>query len=603
MPHATHPPPGLQALILCGPGVSLNTFTSSPADLPKALLPLANRPMVWYPLDWCHRTAITSVTLITPPESAAALEAALKTNPALTALRYRPDVLAPEGLLQTTGTGELLRMASVRKVVRGDFVVLPCDFVSEGDGSALVQQWMALNPLSSGGSGGSGQPTRKKKGGMCVFYPTQGLEGISTQKDETDFLATAPLPPPTVPPPQGSLRSAIEQVVMCMPTDTLNDTLDADGGVLRVRQALLARHGRVRMRTQHRDAHVYIFPHWVLEFVARNARFDSVSEDVLGWWAKTGWQEGLAEKLGAGGVWGREEGGGRRRRGGDEEEEIDAAGLSSTRAVARAVQRPVLRAAAFATRVRGGPPPPPTTTTLPTTTPASKKTTPITLPPLLAYIPPSPPSLSLSTTPHSHPLIRRADTTPQLHALALHLARLPPPHALAPDHKIHPSAALGAQCRISGEDSLVGENVTVGVRCGVKESVIGSGCAIGAGARLTRCVLMEGVVVGDGVVLVGCTIGPRARIEGVMRAPGPAAGGVEAGDAGAAGARKGRKGGGGGEEGGTKLTDCEVAPGFVVEAGTEARGEKFMGFDTEGDDGVGGEGDDDDEEEEEEEEV
>jgi hypothetical protein len=62
MPHSgSVPPSGFQALILCGPGVSLNTFTSSPEEFPKALVPIANRPMVWYPLDWCYRMGITSM--------------------------------------------------------------------------------------------------------------------------------------------------------------------------------------------------------------------------------------------------------------------------------------------------------------------------------------------------------------------------------------------------------------------------------------------------------------------------------------------------------------------------------------------------------------
>lgn len=61
MPHIVPvPPTGFQALILCGPGVSLNTFTSNPEEFPKALTPIANRPMIWYPLEWCYRMGITS---------------------------------------------------------------------------------------------------------------------------------------------------------------------------------------------------------------------------------------------------------------------------------------------------------------------------------------------------------------------------------------------------------------------------------------------------------------------------------------------------------------------------------------------------------------
>lgn len=60
MPHAvSSASPGLQALILCGPGSSFPTFTANPDENPKALLPIANRPMVWYPLEFCYRAGIT----------------------------------------------------------------------------------------------------------------------------------------------------------------------------------------------------------------------------------------------------------------------------------------------------------------------------------------------------------------------------------------------------------------------------------------------------------------------------------------------------------------------------------------------------------------
>ena len=59
MPHAQSPATGFQAFILCGPGESLNPFNSNPAEFPKALIPIANRPMVWYPLEWCQRMGIS----------------------------------------------------------------------------------------------------------------------------------------------------------------------------------------------------------------------------------------------------------------------------------------------------------------------------------------------------------------------------------------------------------------------------------------------------------------------------------------------------------------------------------------------------------------
>jgi NDP-sugar pyrophosphorylase family protein len=66
MPHAlSMPAPGFQAIILCGPGSSFPTFTANPDENPKALIPIANRPMVWYPIEFCYRMGVTSESFST----------------------------------------------------------------------------------------------------------------------------------------------------------------------------------------------------------------------------------------------------------------------------------------------------------------------------------------------------------------------------------------------------------------------------------------------------------------------------------------------------------------------------------------------------------
>nr|POE63552.1 putative translation initiation factor eif-2b subunit gamma [Quercus suber] len=570
MPHATMPSPGLQAFILCGPGVSLNTFTSNPKDFPKALVPIANRPMVWYPLDWCYRMGLTDITLVTPAESAPPLEAALKLDVWLTSLPSpKPDIIAPEDLTQTTGTGDILRLPEVRKRIASDFVILPCDLISELDGTKLIQQWMTLSSPASSGSNSN------RKGGLSLFYPTQGLEFISHKKDETDFVATVPLPSPPVPGPPGSLRPHVEELVLNMPTDTLNDKLEEGKGFLRLRQSLLNKHARVKLRMKYRDSHIYIFPKWVKDFAAANERFDSISEDVLGWWAKATWQDGLAQKLGLADILADKKTPTSDLDGEVTEEliDMDPAVLSSTKTLSANPPDPASSTPQFASR----------------TGPISFAAPPVaTIPSIHAYIAPVP------TPAAPQPLIRRIDTTHQLLAVSLHLAKQThETHALAPEHKVHPTAQLGAQTRVALEDSLVGENATLGTRVNVKESVVGANCTIGNNARLTRCLLMEGVHVGDGVQLTGCIVGRRARIEGVVVKTAGEGGGAEAVVSTAAKKGKRKKGDEGDEER-TKLTDCEVAPHFVVEAGTEAKGEKLMAFDTEDLEDLDLEEDDDD---------
>lgn len=60
MGHSTLPVPasGFQALILCGPGESLNTISSNPEEKPKALIPIALKPMVTWVIEWCKRAGI-----------------------------------------------------------------------------------------------------------------------------------------------------------------------------------------------------------------------------------------------------------------------------------------------------------------------------------------------------------------------------------------------------------------------------------------------------------------------------------------------------------------------------------------------------------------
>lgn len=501
--------------------------------------------------------------MITPPESAHALESALATHPALTSLPSpKPEILSPKDLEQTTGTGELLRLPEAQKAITSDFVVLPCDLISELDGSRMIQQWLTLHPAT-------GEKGHKKKGGLGLFYPTHGLEGISNKKDETDFIATVPIRNPTVPPPTGSLRPHIEELVTSMPTDTLKDKVEEDKDkMFKIRHSLINKHSKVKLKTKHRDAHFYVFPRWVKDFAMLNENFDSISEDVLGWWAKAGWQDGLSSKLRLDEVLAEN----KTMDGSTDDldandDEDDQATLSTTSPLPPPrVPQPT---PTFATRVSSAP-------ALQPKKPSLRP------PPLLAYIQPSPAAT----------LIRRVDTTPTLLSLSLHLAKAAPASSpLAHDHKIHPTAHLGLQSRVSNEDTLIAENVNIGSRANIKECVIGANATVAPMARLTRCLLMEGAYVGAGAVLTGCVVGRRARVEGFKVEEGGSGEGGSGEATAAAGGAKKKKKSGDEEEERTKLTDCEVAPSFVVEAGTVAKGDKFMGF---GEEELEGEFDEDD---------
>ncbi|ODM21931.1 hypothetical protein SI65_02775 [Aspergillus cristatus] len=555
MPHSVPvPPTGFQALILCGPGVSLNTFTSNPEEFPKALIPIANRPMLWYPLDWCYRMGITNITLITPPASKAPLEAALSQNPHLTSLPSpSASVLAPADLTLTTGTAELLRLPEVQSCIKSDFLLLPCDLICDIPGESLLEAWMVSQSALGGStvrdgrytygprSVGIGGEQGGRRGGLGVYYQTQGREE-SVKGEVTDFVATTPLEQDEAPavshPLDGpaSIRFGLSKLVLSMPMDTLKEKMEEDKGLL-IRHSLVKKHAQVKMLSSYRDAHIYVFPHWVKDMARLNEKFESVSEDLVGWWAKSEWQAGLGEKLRLREIFEpakQEDGENTSYDGPAIEEEIDLKAMSTTKAGAGTSRD---------TTAPGSVPelaPSRTNSNLETAAKESSAKD-LIVPPMLAYVHSSMPSA---------PLLRRIDNSAILLSITLRLAKLESieeagrtASPFAHNQKVAYPAGIAQRCTVTKADCLLAENVTVEEKCVIKESVIGANCHIASGARLTRCLVMDGAVVGERCQLTGCIVGRRCKI--------------------------GRE---------SVLKDCEIQDGNVVEEETDAKNEKFMIF-------------------------
>ncbi|GAQ40833.1 eukaryotic translation initiation factor 2B, subunit 3 gamma, 58kDa [Aspergillus tubingensis] len=469
MVHATPvPSSGFQALILCGPGESLNTISSNPEENPKCLIPIALRPMVYYPLDWCKRAGIHDIVLITPPSALAPLKAALQQNPYLTSLSSpSPTIIAPKDLKMTTGTAELLRLPEVQACIQSNFLLLSCDLLCDIPGEHLLEAWLAsqseLGPAA--------------QGGLSVFYPAKGIQD-EIKKEPTDFVAITSLDQDEVP---SVSRHELSKLVLSMPMDTLKEQVENDKGLL-LRHTLVEKHASVKMLTSYRDAHLYILPKWVRSLAQQQERFESVSEDLIGYWAKAGWQRGLSAKLGIDEIVGgqKETQDDHGSNDGDSlEEEIDLRSMTTTHAQGSESR-------------------------------STKSTeSSVEVPPILAY-----------TTKSSKQLIRRVDSAALVLAMSLRLAKLesveevgraaasPFSHAA----KIATPEAVASKSIVTKGDCLLGSNVTVEEKCVIKESCISANAKICSGARLTRCVIMDNAVIGPKCVLTGCIVGRYSQI-------------------------------------------------------------------------------------------
>lgn len=374
-----------------------------------------------------------------------------------------------------------MRLPEVQSAIIGDFIILPCDIVCETPGEALLEYWM-LQQTSLESQRGVAMDTRHRsqvasRGGLGVWFGTKAADHVKGA--ETDFIITASPPPSVVPDPPSSVRPHISRLLYATTTDSLKDIMQDKGG-LPVRSSLLGKYGKIRMLTTHRDSHIYIFPHWVLGMIARNEKFDSISEDVLGWWAKATWQTGLANKIHM------------------PTSHAGTALMSAKEAQTGSAEIDILRLTSTKTSSLGqvkeqlqhelGPPP------------------------MHSYLHPD----------SSDRLIRRVDTSSLLLSTSIRLAALPPlldpgvdnePTPLSHTSKISTDSSLIApRTTIHAATTLIAPNTSIAQFCTIKSSCIGANCVIAEGVKITDSILMDGVQIESKASLQGCILGRRCIV-------------------------------------------------------------------------------------------
>ena len=337
----------------------------------------------------------------------------------------------------------------------------------------------------------------RASGGLGVWFDTKANPLV--KGEETDFVAVTSLPASSLTPPKNSLFAKTFKLACSMPTDSLNDLTEEKKG-LPIRHSLSRTHNRVRFLTNHRDAHIYIFPRWVLDFIKQNDRLESIGEDVVGWWAKAGWQTGLADKLHITEICDSESLTRTESTGGSIPESAPSPGRPSSQGSEnKDSSRKAVSTDDAANESRGQ-------------LESVRDRSLADVPSMLAYV--------HSRKDETEALIRRVDNAQLLLATSLQLAKIPsleetgaqPGSPYAHAKKVAYPEGVKSRTTITKIDSLVADNVTVEEKTSIKESVVGVNCQLNEGAKLSQCLLMEGVVIGKNCKLTKCILGKRCVI-------------------------------------------------------------------------------------------
>ncbi|KAI5969670.1 GCD1 [Candida margitis] len=151
------------AVIFCGKGKSLDPFSETRATgLPKALLPIANEPMINYVLDWCYAAVLSRIIVVTQEETNDSVAAAIEKFKKLRREKFESQadiadtvVATPIEIMPFTAdnSAEVIHHLYKNPQLRmksQNFIFLPCDFISNLPPQVLIEAFRNRNETDLG---------------------------------------------------------------------------------------------------------------------------------------------------------------------------------------------------------------------------------------------------------------------------------------------------------------------------------------------------------------------------------------------------------------------------------------------------------------------
>ncbi|KAI8079620.1 nucleotide-diphospho-sugar transferase [Gilbertella persicaria] len=238
-----------QAVILAGFGSSNRLYPiSEEENLPKALLPVGNKPVISYTLEWIEKAGIHDVIVVVQATGNAPqkLSAYLRT---FTGNIHHQVVSVDE----EDETADVLR--AIKDKIDRDFIVVPCDLITELNPREFMDAHRVHDPTFS-----------------ALFYEP----GLTDSSKDDDLLPYVGIDP-------------TQNALVYKATRSEDDDFS-------MRLSLLNKFPRVRVHTDLQDAHLYIFKRWVIDLVADKPKVTSISKDLIPLLVKCQYQKPLVER-------------------------------------------------------------------------------------------------------------------------------------------------------------------------------------------------------------------------------------------------------------------------------------------------------------------
>jgi len=431
-----------------GKGSRMNELTRG--KTPKCLLPIANKPLIWYPLKMLENHGFTeAIVIILEPFRSALLKALIDAG---SLKNLKLDVVEiPDA---DWGTADSLR--HIKDKVSRDLMVVSCDLITNLNlqlvADAFRVEDAALTCLLS--------PLAKQWIEAVAPGPKTKRKGMTGDRD---FVGLEPK--------ESSTSTTTSRLLF------LANEADVEDDVVSFKKSLFKRHPRMLMRSKILDGHLYLMKRWVLDLLEEKKSKATLKGEFIPYL--------LANQFA-----------GSKRTNSKQSGETEGVNESLTK---KSVQDFVEQDSwiDMLSKLSNAP----ATFNLSPSPPC-----PVRCNALLAADDAESVFVRVNTTA----AFCEANKA-MLRLMPHHFQELtskspsPDPSSNAPTTSASTTSSTASKTGIVG-DSLVGDGTSLGLKSHIKKSVIGKNCQIGSNVRIVNSVVLDNVVIGDDVTVTGCLL-------------------------------------------------------------------------------------------------
>ncbi|KAJ3071835.1 hypothetical protein HDU98_004726 [Podochytrium sp. JEL0797] len=231
-----------QGVILAGSGAKL--FPLIDESCPKALLPLANKPMLFYQLEWFEAAMINDIMIVCQEDAHKKINNYIY-NVLNVSERY-PNCKIEVIKVKGSGSVSADALRHVANRIKTDFIVMSCDTITNYPPNKLLDVFRIQSPTFT-----------------ALFHEPLKPDGEAAgSKSKDDDLIE---------------YIAIDHSTCRLLFSVAGDEVDDE---LPVRMSILDKFPVVNIHTKLRDAHLYVFKHWVIDFLAKS-KIQSIKDELI----------------------------------------------------------------------------------------------------------------------------------------------------------------------------------------------------------------------------------------------------------------------------------------------------------------------------------